>query len=116
MLPVHKAFALQIGQGCTELVGKQDESGQVQTVLPHLQERAQLQTEKEETQGCRVLYMHTEHREPESYLSKSTELHDDPHRVLCDDSDQLNNVRVVKLSHCHCVVNKHVVIETLKDK
>lgn len=46
-LPVYKAFALQIGQCCTELVGKQNESGQVQTVLPHLQERTQLYTERE---------------------------------------------------------------------
>lgn len=41
-LPVHKAFALQVGQRRAELVGKEDESGQVQAVLPHLQEGAQL--------------------------------------------------------------------------
>lgn len=37
-IPVYKAFALQISQCCAELVGVQDERGQVQTVLPHLQE------------------------------------------------------------------------------
>ena len=45
-VPVHKAFTLQISQCCAELVGKQDESGQIQTVLPHLKERTQLQTQR----------------------------------------------------------------------
>lgn len=35
------------------------------------------------------------------YLSECAQLHDDPDRVLCDDSDQLHNVRVVKLTHCY---------------
>lgn len=42
------------------------------------------------------------HTQYEGYLSKSTQLHDDPHWVLCDHADQLNNVRMVKLTHCHC--------------
>lgn len=33
------------------------------------------------------------------YLSERTQLHDDPDGVLRDDSDQLHNVRVVKLTH-----------------
>lgn len=44
-VPVYKAFTLQISQCCAELVGKQNESGQIQTVLPHLKERTQLWTE-----------------------------------------------------------------------
>ena len=40
--PVYKAFALQVSEGGAELVGEQDESGQLQTVLPHLQEGTQL--------------------------------------------------------------------------
>lgn len=45
-----------------------------------------------------------------SYLSQSTELHDDPHRVFCDHSNQLNDVRVVKLTHCYCKRGKHTHI------
>ena len=33
------------------------------------------------------------------YLSECAQLHDDPDRVLCYDSNQLHNVRVVKLTH-----------------
>lgn len=40
---MHKSLALQICQRCAELVGVQDEAGQVETVLPHLEEGAQLQ-------------------------------------------------------------------------
>lgn len=36
-----------------------------------------------------------------SYLSQSAKLHDDPHGVFCDNSDQLNDVRMVKLTHRH---------------
>lgn len=39
---MHEALALQIGQGRAELVRVQDEAGQVQAVLPHLEERAEL--------------------------------------------------------------------------
>lgn len=45
-VPVHEAFTLQICQRCAELVGKQNERGQIQTVLPHLKKRAQLCTER----------------------------------------------------------------------
>lgn len=45
-VPVHEAFTLQICQRCAELVGKQNERGQIQTVLPHLKERAQLRAER----------------------------------------------------------------------
>ena len=45
------------------------------------------------------------------YLSECAQLHDDPDGVLCDDSDQLHNVRVVKLTHRYCgetgVQNRH---------
>lgn len=45
------------------------------------------------------------------YLSKCAQLHDDPDGVLCDDSDQLHNVRVIKLTHRYCretgVQNRH---------
>lgn len=50
------------------------------------------------------------HKECQAYLSERTELHDDPHRVLCDHADQLDNVRVVKLTHCHCRENTHAHI------
>lgn len=40
--PVHKAFALQVRQRCAQLVGEQNQRGQVQVVLPYLQERPQL--------------------------------------------------------------------------
>lgn len=36
------------------------------------------------------------------YLSKCAELHDDPHRILCDYSHQLYNVRMVELTHSYC--------------
>ena len=45
-LPVDEAFALQVGQCRAELVGKQNERGQVEIVLPHLKERPQLQTDR----------------------------------------------------------------------
>lgn len=35
------------------------------------------------------------------YLSERAQLHDDPDGVLCDDSNQLHDVRVVKLAHRH---------------
>lgn len=38
----------------------------------------------------------------ESHLSECAELHDDPDWILSDDSHQLNNVGVVKLTHGHC--------------
>lgn len=60
-VPVHKAFALQVGQRCAELVGKQDEGGQVQAVLPHLQERAQLRGARRRTderrEGGRIFFL-----------------------------------------------------------
>lgn len=37
-----------------------------------------------------------------THLSQSAELHDDPHRVFGDHSDQLDDVRVVELTHGHC--------------
>lgn len=37
-----------------------------------------------------------------SYLSKCTELHDDPDWILSDDSHQLHYVRMIKLTHGHC--------------
>lgn len=40
---MHKSLALQVCQRCAELIGVQDETGQVETVLPHLEERPQLQ-------------------------------------------------------------------------
>ena len=35
-VPVDKAFALQICERCAELVGEQNESGQIQIVLSNL--------------------------------------------------------------------------------
>lgn len=35
------------------------------------------------------------------YLSQRAQLHDYPDRVLRDDTNQLHNVRVVKLTHCY---------------
>lgn len=35
-------------------------------------------------------------------LSQRAQLHDDPHRVLGDHANQLDDVRVVKLPHGHC--------------
>lgn len=40
--PVHEAFALQVCQRCAQLVGEQNQRGQVQVVLPYLQKRPQL--------------------------------------------------------------------------
>lgn len=111
-VPVHKAFALQVGQRCTELVGKQNEGGQVQAVLLHLKERPQLHTNKRREKQKRT-FMQTSiptgeggkcdkallNTQPASHLSERAELHDDPHRVLCDHADQFNDVRVVELTH-----------------
>lgn len=36
------------------------------------------------------------------YLSQCAELHNDPHWVFCDDTDQFHDVRMVKLTHCYC--------------
>lgn len=36
-LPVYKSLALQVREGCAKLVGIQDQSRQVQAVLPDLQ-------------------------------------------------------------------------------
>lgn len=41
-----------------------------------------------------------------SYLSKCTELHDDPDWILSDDSHQLHYVRMIKLTHGHCKKHK----------
>lgn len=38
-------------------------------------------------------------RPGQRYLSQRAQLHDDPDGVLRDDSDQLHNVRVIKLTH-----------------
>lgn len=38
-------------------------------------------------------------RPGQPYLSQRAQLHDDPDGVLCDDADQLHNVRVIKLTH-----------------
>lgn len=46
-VPVYKAFALQISQCRAELVGEQNERGQIQIVLPDLKERTQLWKEKD---------------------------------------------------------------------
>ncbi len=40
--PVHEAFALQVRQRCAQLIGEQNQRGQVEVVLPYLQERPQL--------------------------------------------------------------------------
>ena len=41
------------------------------------------------------------------YLSERAQLHDDPDGVLCDDSDQLHDVRVVKLAHRYWGTEAH---------
>lgn len=46
---MYKAFALQVGQCGAELVGVEDERGQVQIVLPDLEEGAELQHRGEES-------------------------------------------------------------------
>lgn len=46
-----------------------------------------------------------------TYLSQGAELHDDPHGVFCDHSDQLDNVRVVELTHRHCRGTTHVFMQ-----
>ena len=51
---MYKALALQVGQGGAELVGVEDEGGQVQIVLPDLEEGAQLQ-QRERGQHMRTL-------------------------------------------------------------
>lgn len=35
------------------------------------------------------------------YLSKRAQLHDYPNGVLCNDSNQLHDVRMVELTHCY---------------
>lgn len=45
-----------------------------------------------------------------SYLPQSAELHDDPHGVLCDHSDQLDDMRMVELTHRYCETNVHALI------
>lgn len=37
-----------------------------------------------------------------SYLSECTQLHNDPDGIFCDYSDQLHDVWMIKLPHCHC--------------
>lgn len=51
-----------------------------------------------------------------SYLPQSAKLHDDPHRVFCDNSNQLNNIRMVKLTHCHCETNVDALRRWLNSK
>ena len=61
-VPVYKAFALQISKCRAELVGEQNERGQIQIVLPDLKERTQLWTEKDGQRnrgtGIRLLQRH----------------------------------------------------------
>lgn len=112
---MHKAFALQVGQRRAELVGEEDEGGQVQAVLPHLQEGAQLRAARRRTGERREGRVYfplfgegQEVAEPRplpsarTNLSQGAELHDDPHGVFGDHADQLDNVRVVELTHRHC--------------
>lgn len=44
------------------------------------------------------------------YLSQCAELHDDPDRIICDDSHQLHNVGMVKLTHGHYEDKQRVTV------
>lgn len=130
---MYEALALQVGKGGAELVGEQDEAGQVQTVLPHLEEGAKLgrghthtitfDDLKKGDNRINVVCVH-KNKDPQTgtymnpqtlhplphthtpYLSEGAELHDDPHRVVCDHTHQLDDMGVVELPHGYWVVQR----------
>lgn len=50
---------------------------------------------------CELEEWRPELHEDFSYLSKCTELHDYPDWVFRNNPNELHNVRVIKLTHCH---------------